>query len=183
MTMLLVVFISFGVIFALSVPKNNATPENPNAILQETHTSAAENKPAPDFTLKNLQQQSLTLSQLKGKVVMLNFWASWCEPCKEEMPSMQRLYKQMQGKPFEIIAVSIDKEESKMKEFLTKFPVTFPILRDPDEQIAKKHYAITGVPETFVIDSKGNIIRHVIGSFDWDHPQLIELLKQLLPTV
>ena len=109
---------------------------------------------APDFTLATLKGDSVRLSDYRGKVVFLNFWATWCPPCREEMPSMESLYRGLKGREFEMLAVSIDrKEEKAMRPFVTGFPLTFPVLLDPDKEIYGL-YRLTGVPETFIIDKK-----------------------------
>jgi peroxiredoxin len=141
---------------------------------------AVEGNAAPDFTLKDLSGQPVQLSSLKGKVVLLNFWATWCPPCREEVPSMVRLNQAMQGKRFQMLAVSIDEGgKDAVNAFFKKGGVVLPALLDSDGRIARQ-YGTTGVPETFVIDTKGVILKKVIGPMDWSSPQVIAALDELI---
>ncbi len=142
-----------------------------------------EGQMAPAFTLKNLQGESVSLSDYKGKVVFLNFWATWCEPCKEEMPAMQRLRQKLDGKPFEILAVSLDKDPTQaVPAFVNKtgLNLNFPVLQDSNQELAKNSYRTTGVPESFLIDANGKVVKHVIGSFEWDSPQITQFFEELI---
>lgn len=168
-----------GAFFAFSqnftVPASETSSEKPFA--------KWEGQNAPDFTLTDLNQKSVTLQQLKGKLIFLNFWASWCEPCKEEMPSMQRLYDKFKGQPFEMLAISLDKDgDNAIHQFMktNQLKLSFPILKDPQEKVSKKLYRITGVPESFIIAPDGVILKHVIGSFVWDSPQIFGFFQKLL---
>jgi peroxiredoxin len=140
---------------------------------------AVEGKAAPDFTLKDLSGRDVQLSSLKGKVVLVNFWATWCPPCREEVPSMVRLNQAMQGKPFQMLAVSIDEGgKPAIESFFQKTGVTLPALLDSDGKVAKR-YGTTGVPETFVIDTKGVILKKVIGAMDWSAPEVLSALDEI----
>jgi len=142
-------------------------------------TPAIEGNPAPDFTLKDLAGKPVQLSSLKGKVVLVNFWATWCPPCREEVPSMVRLNQAMQGKPFQMLAISIDEGgKEAVESFFRKGGVTLPALLDTDGKVAKR-YGTTGVPETFVVDGKGVILKKVIGPMDWSAPEVIAALDDL----
>jgi len=142
--------------------------------------SAVVSKPAPDVTLKSINNESLTLSTLKGKVVLLNFWATWCPPCREEIPSMMKLNSAMAGKPFQMVAVSIDEGGKKaVEDFFKDSHFTLPAYLDPETSAAKV-YGITGVPETFVIDKGGIIVKKVIGPMDWNSPEAIAFLERLM---
>lgn len=121
---------------------------------------------APGFTFENLEAEKVALEDLRGKVVFLNIWATWCEPCRDEMPSMEQLYQKLRGRPFEILAVSIDRDASKVMPFRDEFSLTFPILLDPRSRITRL-YRATGVPETFIIDAEGVIAERVIGPRNW----------------
>lgn len=141
---------------------------------------AAESKPAPDITIKSINNESLTLSSLKGKVVLLNFWATWCPPCREEIPSMMKLNSAMAGKPFQMVAISIDEGGKKaVEEFFNESHFSLPAYLDP-ETSAAKIYGITGVPETFVIDKQGIIVKKVIGPMDWSSTEAIGFLEGLM---
>jgi peroxiredoxin len=141
---------------------------------------AIEGNHAPDFTLKDLNGEPVRLSALKGKVVLVNFWATWCPPCREEIPSMVKLNQSMQGKPFQMLAVSIDEGgRNAVQSFFRKGGVTLPALLDTDGKVARR-YGTTGVPETFVVDGKGVILKKVIGSMDWSSPDVIAALDDLM---
>jgi peroxiredoxin len=140
---------------------------------------AVEGKPAPDFTLKDLSGRDVTLSSLKGKVVLVNFWATWCPPCREEIPSMVRLNRLMQDKPFQMLAISIDEGgKSAVESFFLKAGVTLPALLDTDGKVSKR-YGTTGVPETFVVDTNGVILKKVIGGLDWTAPEVVSALDSI----
>jgi len=144
---------------------------------------------APEFSALDHQGASRSTDDYEGKVLLLNIWATWCVTCKEEMPSMQRLYEQMEGTEFEILAVSIDAPIGQLDlfgepggdlwAFADSFSLTFPILHDPSGRIAE-NFRITGVPESFVIDRNGVIFKKVAGPMAWDAPQNVELIERLL---
>ena len=136
---------------------------------------------AADFTLENLDGGSLSLASLRGKVIFLNFWATWCAPCRDEMPSMQLLDDAMRGDPgFVMLAVSQDERGRQVvKPFVDKNGFRFKVLLDPDGRLASS-YGLTGVPETFIIDRTGRIVAHHMGAFDWSRADVREALKQIL---
>ncbi|GFO70174.1 thioredoxin [Geomonas limicola] len=140
---------------------------------------AAEGKPAPDFTLKDLSGNPVQLSSLKGKVVLVNFWATWCPPCREEIPSMARMTQAMQGKPFQLLAISVDEGGKKaVVDFFQKSGNVLPALLDTDGAVSRL-YGTTGVPETFVVNPKGVVVKKVVGAMDWSDPQVLAALDQL----
>jgi peroxiredoxin len=141
---------------------------------------AAEGNPAPDFTLNDLSGRPVQLSSLKGKVVLLNFWATWCPPCREEIPSMVRLNQALQGKPFQMLAVSIDEGgRGAVQDFFKKGGVSLPALLDTDAKVSSR-YGTFRVPETFVIDPQGIIVKKIIGPLDWSSPEVLAALEQLM---
>lgn len=157
-------------IFAVAACSKQGAPVKP----------PAKGSAAPDFTLKDLSGNDTTLSAFRGKVVLLNFWATWCPPCRSEIPSMAGLNARMAGKPFRMLAVSIDQGAAPAVESLfSSMKVRLPALLDPQSRIAAI-YGITGVPETFVIDKKGVIIEKVIGPIEWTDPQVIAALDKLI---
>ena len=131
---------------------------------------------APDFTLTD-SQHTVTLSQLRGKPVILNFWASWCPPCVEEMPSMVELQRQL-GDRATILAVSVDSDENAYKQFVRDHNVDLLTIRDP-RQTASTLYGTFKFPETFVIDKDGKIVRKFIGATNWTSPDVVEYFKKL----
>jgi peroxiredoxin len=140
---------------------------------------SVEGKAAIDFTLKDLQGKDVRLADLAGKVVLLNFWATWCPPCREEIPSMVKLNGAMAGKQFQMLCVSIDDGgKSDVDAFFARQQLTLPVLLDPSSTVAKQ-YGLTGVPESFVIDKKGKIVKKVVGGLDWSSPDVIAFLTDL----
>lgn len=125
-------------------------------------------KVAPDFKLPDLEDKQVRLSDFRGKVVFLNFWATWCKPCKEEMPSMEVLYKNFERDGLVVLAVSIDRVTTKkdIPPFVKSLNLTFPILVDSWGQTDKR-YKLTGVPETYIIDQQGILREKIIGPRDW----------------
>jgi thiol-disulfide isomerase/thioredoxin len=140
----------------------------------------AEKKPVPDITVNSLQNVPLKLSDLKGKVVLLNFWATWCPPCREEMPAMMKLNKAMAGKPFQMVTVSIDEGGvPEIESFFKSSGYSLPTYTDQGGT-AQKVYGITGVPESFVIDKNGILVKKVIGPLAWDSPETVTFLEGLM---
>jgi peroxiredoxin len=131
--------------------------------------------PAPDFTLPG-SAHPVTLSQLHGRVVLLNFWASWCAPCIEEIPSLKALHEQLPQ--LEILAVSTDKDADEYNHFLSRNPLPFDLVRDPTDHTADL-YRTDGVPETFIIDSQGIVRRHFVGPVDWTSPAILDYLRKI----
>ncbi len=141
---------------------------------------AAEQKPAPDISVQSLDGKNLALSTLKGKVVVLNFWATWCPPCREEIPSMMKLNSLMSGKQFQMVCVSVDEGgKPAVEEYFRKSGNMLPAYIEPTGQAAKQ-YGITGVPETFVIDKQGIVVKKVIGGLDWSSPEVVAFLEGLM---
>jgi thiol-disulfide isomerase/thioredoxin len=132
--------------------------------------------PAPKFSLKDLDGREVKLADLRGKVVLLNFWATWCPPCREEIPSMMRLNQAMAGKQFQMLAVSINEGGAQeVAAYFKQSGTNLPALLDPTQGVAKR-YGLTGVPESFVIDKKGVILKKVVGTVDWSDPAAIQFM-------
>jgi cytochrome c biogenesis protein CcmG/thiol:disulfide interchange protein DsbE len=145
---------------------------------------------APDFTVYDMKGDTVSLADFAGKVVMVNIWATWCEPCQQEVPSIERLYKAFKDQPdFQIMAVSVDANPGKfdadgnpggdLKAFAKKYGLTFPIFHDPSGKI-EDLYQTTGIPETFIVGRDGIIYRKVAGGTNWDAPENQALLRRLL---
>lgn len=134
---------------------------------------------APDFTLKDLQGNAVTLSQYRGKVVFLNFWASWCPPCREEMPSMERLHEVYAGRDFVMLAVNVEQDVKDVRAFLEKHPHKFPILLDA-AGLAQGLYGVYRFPETFLIDKNGRIVEHYLGARDWSSVEFLGKINAML---
>lgn len=142
--------------------------------------SPSEKSQAPDISVVSLDNQQLSLASLKGKVVLLNFWATWCPPCREEIPSMMKLNSFMAGKPFQMVCVSVDEGgKQAVQDFFKNTGFSLPAYLDPTGQAAAA-YGLTGVPETFIIDKQGLIAKKVIGGLDWASPEVIAFLEGLM---
>ena len=144
---------------------------------------------APDFEVKDLRGGLVRLSDHRGEVVLVNIWATWCPPCREEMPSMERLYQEVGENAFKIMAVSVDAElglldkdgqvGGDIQAFADSLGLTFPMLHNPSGDI-QRLYRTSGVPETFLIGRDGIIYKKVAGGTEWDAPQHKELIQRLL---
>jgi peroxiredoxin len=135
---------------------------------------------APDFTFPGMDGKMVSLSDFKGKVVLVNIWATWCPSCVDEMPSMEKLYQKLKGEDFEILAVSIDSlGEKVVAPFMKKYKLTFPALIDSAGAI-RMGYRTTGVPESFIIDKDGMLVKKIIGSLDWTKPEILHLFQRLI---
>ncbi len=134
---------------------------------------------APPIELKTLDGAPLALADLKGKVVVVNFWATWCGPCIEEMPSMQRLREKLRDEPFEILAVNYQEGAPRILGFLQRVPVDFPIVRDTDGAVARAWKARV-FPSSYVVDGAGNIRYALVGGIDWSAPAIEKALRALM---
>tara|TARA_B100000686_G_scaffold273693_1_gene291428 strand:- start:321 stop:884 length:564 start_codon:yes stop_codon:yes gene_type:complete len=138
---------------------------------------------APSFELPSINGGKVNLRDYRGKVVFINFWATWCSTCKVEMPSMERLYQRFKNKRFEMLTISVDKEQGLVSPYVEKYSLSFPVLMDPESDVAKKLYKTTGVPETFIVDQNGVIIFKAIGPRDWSTDETIQAFEQMLGRV
>lgn len=133
---------------------------------------------APGFTLPGLDGGSVSLADLRGKVVLLNFWATWCKPCEDEMPAMQRLHAALAGTDFRLLAVSTDEERAPVEAFRERLGLTFPILLDPGKTVAES-YQTYRFPESYLIGRDGRILARYIGPRDWDAAVYHERIREL----
>ena len=132
---------------------------------------------APDFTVQDADRK-VTLSDLRGQIIVLNFWATWCPPCVEEMPSLVVLQQRMKDKGITVLAVSVDQDESAYHKFLKQYGVNLLTVRDPSEK-SKNLYGTVKIPETYIIDRNGVVRRKFIGAVDWAEPEVVEFLGRL----
>ncbi len=141
---------------------------------------AAIDQPAPGFSLVDIDGRTWDLEDLRGKVVFLNFWATWCPPCREEMPAMVRLQQMLQDKPFVMITVLVNDDPQKARNFLANIDgAALPVLLDPDGAVGTA-YGITGVPETYIIDKQGILRKKYIGAYPWDSEGALMVLGPYL---
>ena len=137
-------------------------------------------KDAPDFQVRTPDERTIRLADLRGKVVFLNFWATWCDPCREEMPSMERLHQAYKDRGLVVLAISLDAQgASVVNPFVKKFGLTFPIGLDP-KMAVRETYGVWAVPSTFLVDKKGKRVLFANGSREWDSPAAHALIESLL---
>ena len=154
----------------------NAAEAKPRAELRVLKHSI----PASDFYLRDLSGKLVRLSDFQGKVVLLNFWATWCKSCLKEMPSMEKLYQSHKDKGLEIVAVSVDTaSKTKVRAYVEKLGLTFPILHDRDSLISRL-YNNPGVPSSYLIDMKGKLAYRVLGEYDWSGEKAKSAIDKLL---
>jgi peroxiredoxin len=136
--------------------------------------------PAPDFALERLADgASVRLSELRGRVVLVSFWATWCAPCEEEMPALERLYRELLPEGFELLAVSVDTDREVVRAFQQRLGISFPILLDPEQRVARD-YQTFRFPESLLIDRDGFVIERYVGAKEWDAAAYVERIRRLL---
>ncbi|MCZ6854432.1 MAG: TlpA disulfide reductase family protein [Gammaproteobacteria bacterium] len=134
---------------------------------------------APDFTLKSLEGKNLRLQEYRGQVVLINFWASWCGPCRQEMPLLDRLHQRYQDTGFTVLGVNVEGEEKPAREIVDKTKVTFPVLIDKDQRVSDL-YDLKAMPSTVVVDRDG-VIRYIhLGYKPGDESKYVEVVKKLI---
>ena len=147
------------------------------SIMPDANKPVTLNDKAIPFTLPNLQGQAQGLPQ--GKVVILNFWATWCPPCRKEVPSMVELYSKLKDKGLDIVAVSVDRNPEDLMQFVAEQRMNFTILHDIDSVVAHK-YSVYRYPESFIIDRSGQIRQHLRGAVEWMDPEFAGYIEKLL---
>lgn len=146
---------------------------------QPKSTSLEVGSPAPDFELPDLTGRMIRLSDLRGKVVFLNIWATWCPPCVSEMPQIEKLHRSMLGRSFIILAAGQDSsDEDAVRKFCRKTELTFPVLLDSSQRLSRL-YRVTGYPETFIIDKEGVIAAKILGARDWASAEWLKTFENL----
>lgn len=170
---LLPVFVT-ALVFAYGLlTRNDSTADKPKTQVGQ---------PLADFSLANLQGDTVQLSRLQGRVVFINIWATWCKPCIDEMPTIQQLYQKLQPSGLEVLTVSLDPLGKQIVEpFMRRYQLTFPVLLDLKSEV-ERLYGTTGVPESFIVDKEGRLIEKIVGPRDWAHPNMIARFQQLLLT-
>jgi len=170
----IIFLIMFGMLLTLSACNKTGSVTTASPI-------AKENSAAPDISVVSITDGStLKLSSLKGKVVLLNFWATWCPPCREEIPSMMKLNSALLGKPFQMIAVSMDEGgKPAIESFFKESGFSLPTYLDQSGN-AGKVYGVTGVPESFIIDRQGILVKKIIGGIAWDSPEVASFFEGLM---
>jgi peroxiredoxin len=149
------------------------TAMGPNA------SAITEKMKAPEFSLKDLRGKSVSLASLKGKVIILNFWATWCPSCIAEMPSLNKLYNEMKSRGLEVIAVSSDRSADDVNEYMNKKGFGFQILID-ESRSAARLYKVFSLPMTFLIDRNGFIVDKFFGAYDWEDTDIKKKIEKFL---
>jgi peroxiredoxin len=137
-------------------------------------------QPAPAFHLLDLAGESHRLADYRGQVVIINFWASWCAPCRQELPSMNRAWAVLKSEGVAMLAVNLDEEAEAVKGFVHDFPIDFPVLIDRQGRVSQQ-WRVRGLPTTFVLNPHGEIVYRVIGEREWDSEALLQQVRVLLP--
>jgi cytochrome c biogenesis protein CcmG, thiol:disulfide interchange protein DsbE len=157
-----------------------STPVEPETAPLSQSTIVAAGKLAANFKLKDLNGNEISLASLRGKVVFLNIWATWCAPCREEMPSIESLYNDFKpDKDFVVLAVSQDTDSAAVAPFVKQNHLEFSVLLDPRNEVGDR-YGVDGIPETFIIGRDGRIVAHHVGPYDWSNTDIREALEELI---
>jgi thiol-disulfide isomerase/thioredoxin len=149
---------------------------------QEVEVPAWKGGPTPPLALKDPEGRLHDLADYRGKVVVVNFWATWCEPCRDELPSLERLRDALRGRPFEVLAVNVAEGDSRVKRFLAEVPLQLPVLLDRNGE-AQRAWKVRGLPATFLLDREGEIRSWYLGELDWAQPKVLRTVENLLPAV
>lgn len=144
----------------------------------QTLTPMQDRPAAPEFDLKDPEDRPQRLEDYRGKAVILNFWATWCPPCREEMPSMQRAHEAVSGDGIAVVAINVGEDADTILQFLTNYPVEFPLPMDLDSRVVQS-YPVKGLPTTFVIDPQGRLAYVATGGREWDDPKLLDQVRAL----
>ncbi len=165
----------------LSCAKQNENANNNskvNIFFKENIKEISPGVPAPDFSLQNIEGESISLSDYKGKVILLNFWASWCGPCIAEMPSIENLHKTVKDENIQVVTINLGESKDVVSNFMSKNGYSFNSLLDSDNSVAGI-YGIRSIPTTYIINKEGNIVASKLGSHEWDSEGVISILREL----
>jgi peroxiredoxin len=167
--------VAIGIVVVIGI----ASRDHPAADIRKGPVEAG--RMAADFKLQDLHGNTISLSSLRGKVVFLNVWATWCGPCREEMPAIESLYEEFSNdKNFKVVAVSQDTMGSRaVLPYVKKSGIKFTVLLDPSNQVGEA-YDVSGIPETFIIGRDGRIVAHHVGPYDWSSSEMREALEELI---
>ena len=164
--------------------KSKQTPQKSiidSKYIESLGIATPEGMKATDFTLKTLGGKDASLSDYQGKIVFLNFWATWCPPCREEVPSMENLYQKFKDQDFAILAIDLRESQETVEKFVQENGLNFTVLLDPKGKIGSA-YMVANIPTTYLLDKKGEIIGKIIGGRDWDSEDSFNLFNDLLAT-
>ncbi len=191
--LVLTVMLLCGGAFAVAAPAKTSSPPSPSAAERAWYTDGLEKLgfyvfPSPveagDFSVEPLtsppgaKATTRSLSAERGSVVLLNFWATWCPPCRQEMPSIQRLADKLAGKAFTVMAISVGEERKTVADFIAREKFRFPVYLDRSGSIGAK-FGARSIPTTYIVDKTGRIIAGYVGSREYDSPAMLEILGEL----
>lgn len=159
-------FLAGSMVVSVPVPAVAATPVNVG-------------EAAPDFLLNDLEGKPFSLSAYKGRVVLLNFWGTFCGPCRAEMPALNNLYIALKDKGFMLLGISLDKSDKTVRSFLDRQPVAFPVLMDVEKKVYYEKYATFALPLTYLINKKGIVVEKYFGKQEWDTKEMQEKIVRL----
>lgn len=162
--------------FTCNVSENDAAEKDYWADVGVTRMSG---KKAPNFILNALDGSMVTLKDFRGKVVFLNFWASWCPPCRVEMPAIETLHEKFKDKGLVVIAINSAESNKRVRDFIRKKGYTFLVLMDSDGSVTND-YRVRGLPATYIVDRKGNAIGRAVGDREWDSRESFKLMEEIL---
>jgi thiol-disulfide isomerase/thioredoxin len=170
---------AFSTLLLLGLPAAGARAADLPPLSHSLTVQAA--RPAPALKLKDLDGAVHDLAQFRGRVVLINFWATWCPPCRREMPSMERLSQALKGEAFSVLAVDVGEDADTIEAFAGQFDSapTFPILLDTRSRVMQA-WKVAGLPTTFLVDKQGRIVASAIGGREFDHPEMVEMIRGLL---
>jgi peroxiredoxin len=163
------VWLACGVLAALAMA---------HAAGEQRLTAIPDRPEAPDFALKDIDGKTHRLSDYRGRPVIVNFWATWCPPCRKEIPSMQRAWETIEQQGIAILAVNVGEDEDTIFAFTANYPMEFPLLMDMDSKVVQE-WPVRGLPTTFVVDPRGRLAYRAIGGRAWDDPRLLDQVRAL----
>jgi thiol-disulfide isomerase/thioredoxin len=172
-------FASLAVVLLLAAVPAGAQSVVPARLLQPL----AEPRPASEFGLQGMDGIEYTLADFEGRVLLVNFWATWCPPCRKEMPALERLARHFEGAAFDVVGVNVGESADRIQDFLQTLPVPpgFPMLLDRDGAVSRV-WAARVVPTTWVVDSEARVVLGAVGEVDFDSPELREQIRRLMPS-
>ncbi len=182
----IIIILSLMTLMVAIVPAQEVTPMS---AIQEKLWRAGFGVPqqamdAPVFSAENMDGKQVSLSSQKGKVILLNLWATWCPPCRAEMPSMERLYQKLKDSNFTILAISTPtpprETREKIVDFINENGYTFPVLIDDSQEISYQ-YGSGSIPTSWIIDTDGKVLARFVGAMEWDSELMLEIFEELIP--
>ena len=154
----------------------------PTFALAEAELKPWKGGATPQLDLKDLEGRSVDLAALRGRVVLINFWATWCEPCRDEMPSLERLRDKLKGRPFDLVVVNYGESNATVSRFMAKLGLSIPVLLDPEKRTAQE-WKVGGLPMTFLVDATGRVRFSTFGEHDWSHGEMAAVVDRLVAEV